>query len=91
MLYEFELHAYKNTGKSMTDDRWKSLMANDDLKLTDDEIALGWHFCTEFDGLLVGPEMYELKACNCLPKDHSAYKTIPPEESYQSNISPYDI
>lgn len=50
------------------------------LKLTKAEIAEGWHWCNEFDWLLVGPGMSELACCHCLPKDHSVYKTIPPED-----------
>lgn len=40
-------------------------MADDDEKLSDAEIAAGWHFCYDWDGLLVGPGMEELKACCC--------------------------
>lgn len=37
----------------MTDERFKQLMADDNLKLTPEEITEGWHFCFEQDGLLV--------------------------------------
>ena len=37
----------------MTNERWNQLMDNDDLLLTEEEIKEGWHFCNEFDGLLV--------------------------------------
>jgi hypothetical protein len=47
----------------MTNERWRALMDNDDLPLTAEEIAGGWHFCWEWDGLLVGPEMEEWKFC----------------------------
>ena len=60
----------------MNDGRWRELMASDDLNLTPYEIREGWHFCYEFDGLLVGPGMFELKACKCLTDDHPAYKSI---------------
>ncbi len=36
----------------MTDKRYHELMASDDLKLSQEEIAAGWHFCSEMDGLL---------------------------------------
>lgn len=49
----------------MTDQRWTTLMRDDDLALTPEEIAEGWHFCWEWDGLLVGPGMKELEACTC--------------------------
>lgn len=48
------------------------------------EIEEGWHYCVEFDGLLVGPGMGELGCCSCLPKEHTAYKTIP-VENYEFN------
>ena len=33
--------------------------------LTEEEIEAGWHFCPEWDGLLIGPGMVELEACLC--------------------------
>lgn len=63
----------------MNIDRYEALSRNDELKLTPEEIAEGWHFCDEFDGLLVGPQMGELAACLCWPKEHPVYKTIPLE------------
>lgn len=50
----------------MTDERYVALMEDDRLKLTEDELREGWHFCYEFDGLLVGPEMGEQVFCQCL-------------------------
>lgn len=57
----------------MTNERYKELM-NDAGTITSEEAALGWHWCNEFDGLLVGPNMGELKCCKCLPQDHVAYR-----------------
>jgi len=50
----------------MTEQRWSNLMNDDYLILSDSEISEGWHFCYEFDGLLVGPGMGEVEFCNCL-------------------------
>jgi len=36
----------------MTQDRWNELMYGDG-KLTEEEIAYGWHFCEELDDCLV--------------------------------------
>ena len=36
-------------------------MRDDDLPLTAEEIAQGWHFCPEWDELLIGPGMSELE------------------------------
>jgi len=47
-------------------------------KLTLFELRQGWHFCGEFDGLLVGPKMHELNFCKCLDKNHEVYKAAPP-------------
>ena len=48
--------------------RWKLLMDDNGTELTDDEIAVGWHFCNDFDGLLVGPGMGEYQICECKGK-----------------------
>lgn len=47
----------------MNDVRYNELMADENLKLTKDEIICGWHFCPDWDGLLIGPGMEELKQC----------------------------
>lgn len=51
----------------MTAARYRALMGNQ-LPLPDltpEELALGWHWCAEWDGLLVGPSMRETEACSC--------------------------
>jgi hypothetical protein len=45
--------------------RWRELMENDDLELSPEELAAGWHWCNDFDGLLVGPGMDEEQHCAC--------------------------
>jgi len=54
----------------MDDGRWQALMgalmSDVVLTLTPDEVALGWHWCPDFDYLLVGPGMeMELSVCKC--------------------------
>lgn len=49
----------------MTPQRYKQVFCNLDEELTPEEIANGWHFCGEFDSLLVGPGMPELGYCTC--------------------------
>lgn len=53
----------------MTYDRYRELMETEmcetGLTLTEEEIARGWHFCADWDGLLIGPGMGELAACQC--------------------------
>jgi len=59
----------------MTKERYQSIVESEDVELTEKEIALGWHFCNEYDGLLVGPEMYScLECCHCWPEHHPIYK-----------------
>ena len=54
----------------MTPERYNALMnwnnQGPDLCLTDDEIEQGWHWCSDWDFLLVGPDMEaEQAVCNC--------------------------
>lgn len=49
----------------MSTERWTALMDNDLEQLTAEELADGWHFCWEWDGLLVGPNMGEIEFCEC--------------------------
>lgn len=48
----------------MTNERyWELEMTGH--RLTQDEIDEGWHFCPDWDGMLVGPGMHEKEACFC--------------------------
>jgi hypothetical protein len=49
----------------MDDNRWMLLMHTEDVELTAEEKRDGWHFCPDWDGLLVGPEMDEYESCRC--------------------------
>lgn len=48
----------------MTDARWQ-LVFDGERELNALEIKEGWHFCNDWDGLLVGPEMAEYQHCRC--------------------------
>lgn len=48
----------------MTDERYKEIMESP-ASMTDEEWNTGWHFCVEWDGLLVGPGMTEADCCGC--------------------------
>lgn len=54
----------------MTSSRWQELMTFGIEELTEAEIADGWHWCHDFDGLLVGPYMEELNYCHCPDEDN---------------------
>ncbi len=47
-------------------------MDNLELKLTKAEIAEGWHFCPEWDFLLIHPKDTEYKFCLC--KEYNKFK-----------------
>jgi len=49
----------------MNNRRWHAITTIQTVKLTEREIQEGWHFCPEWDGLLIGPGMEEYKACLC--------------------------
>ena len=34
-------------------------------KLTKAELAIGWHFCGDWDGMLIGPGVSEMECCAC--------------------------
>lgn len=50
----------------MTGKRYEEL-TNELVDLTDEEFKQGWHFCLNFDGLLIGPGMLEMTVCSCHP------------------------
>lgn len=75
----------------MTEQRWKQLSKSDNWDINPEEIAAGWHWCAEFDGLLVGPGSHELRFCKCWPKEHPVYKTIPEEPELPPFTQPDSI
>jgi hypothetical protein len=55
----------------MERERWKKINREGD-GLTPEEIAEGWHFCYEWDQLLVGPGMPEMECCLCFSKSKTS-------------------
>lgn len=49
----------------MTGTRYKELRNNLDLRLTQEEIDEGWHFCADWDGLLIHKDHPESESCSC--------------------------
>ena len=49
----------------MTGKRYTELNVDQNLKLTDQEKADGWHFCKEWDGMLIHKDWPESKGCIC--------------------------
>lgn len=64
----------------MTPDRYRQLMDNPEETLTKEEWDSGWHFCNEFDGLVVGPGEAEALVCSC---DHPAIEAWKNSEEAQ--------
>lgn len=55
--------------------RFAALM-RDQAELTQEEIDAGWHFCYEWDGLLVGPNMGEMEYCTCARVNKEMHKEL---------------
>lgn len=51
----------------MTLERWLEV-EDGDSPLTAEERAEGWHWCYDWDGLLIGPGMQEMESCTCKPR-----------------------
>lgn len=49
----------------MTEVRYFQLEQDTSLNLTEEEVAEGWHWCIDWDGMLVGPGMIEMECCGC--------------------------
>ena len=49
--------------------RREAINASNTLKLTRQEIIDGYHFCPDWDYLLVGPNDPEVSRCTCFPDD----------------------
>lgn len=49
----------------MTNVRLHELLTDWNARITPEEAAEGWHFCDDWDGLLVHPTMQEYEACGC--------------------------
>ena len=49
----------------MLPERYRELQFGQDSKLTKEEVEQGWHFCYDWDFLLVGPGTPEEAACVC--------------------------
>jgi hypothetical protein len=60
---------------NMTQRRHNELMLSMDVKLTEDEMKYGWHFCYEFDGLVTNAHDPEMRNCGCrCMEEHPGFK-----------------
>lgn len=49
----------------VNEERYRELSHNLDLHLTMEEINDGWHFCMDWDGLLIHEDDPEAECCTC--------------------------
>lgn len=49
----------------MINERYTLLQDSDSEPFTPEEIAAGWHFCPDWDFLLLNPSMDESHSCGC--------------------------
>ena len=66
----------KDEIKLMSQDRAKELENNHNLELTDEEVALGYHFCYDWDGQLVSPGSHEMHHCGCKGINKKIHKAL---------------
>lgn len=63
--------------------------------LTPGHIAQGWHFCAEWDGLLIGPGMGELAVCTCFPEGDArrleCRRMARQHDEYLESLGPIDL
>jgi hypothetical protein len=69
----------------MTKERYFFAMRGQ-LMLTDEEASEGWHYCADFDGLLVGPGMGELHSCACSGAEIAKARAAQPVEPFQPAV-----
>ena len=49
----------------MDNKRWCELERDGNARLTQEELAQGWHFCPDWDFMVVGPGMDAIESCTC--------------------------
>lgn len=59
----------------MNDKRYREIEV-EGKQLLPSELREGWHYCAEFDDMLVGPTMQAWDACMCWPKRRISSKRI---------------
>lgn len=73
----------KNRDKTMILERYLEL-DKAGKGLTEEEIEAGWHFCLDWDGMLVGPGMPEVEGCICNRRKERWNENHPIREIKQS-------
>lgn len=60
----------------MTPERYKLLNSEESGSLTAEEMREGWHFCYEWDGLLINPNHKDGETCSCEPWTEEQIATL---------------
>ncbi|AEC53233.1 hypothetical protein SCRM01_287 [Synechococcus phage S-CRM01] len=60
----------------MNEERREFLDYNIKENLTQEEIDKGYHFCPDWDFLLVGPEFIEAQGCTCMWDDETPFYSV---------------
>ena len=63
---------HPNLEPNMNVNRWAEV-ASDLAHLTQEEANVGWHFCVDWDLLLIGPGMPEAESCTCFGAGHRIF------------------
>ena len=71
----------------MTNERYNELMNITEARVSDEEFNQGWHFCEDWDFILIGPGMYEMECCTCKVNRKLHKEVYEPEEVSYSHIS----
>ena len=53
----------------MNNERYRYLIENVEAELTEEEIKQGWHFCPDWDLMLIHPNMPESDCCSCFKEE----------------------
>jgi hypothetical protein len=49
---------------TVTDEEWRDYLSGE-IEMTKEMKDEGWHFCEEWDNLLIGPQMSKILHCSC--------------------------
>ena len=72
-------------------DRYKDLQwGTGHAQLTEDEMKMGWHWCLEWDDMLIHPAMSEYAHCRCSGYPENFVKAAIEREAAMKRISDLD-
>ena len=75
-LLEYLKVMTSNLTNGMDIERYKYLVTSKDAKITLDELQQGWHFCYDWDEMLIHPNDPEFECCTCRLKPYRENKAL---------------